>query len=249
MKYDGILICTDMDGTFLPTEENIKALKYFQGNGGKFSVATGRNVNYIKDYFKENTPGFLPNAPISLCNGSLIYDLTKDCIVKENYMPKESLSEVLELKKEHAFAVRVSQKSGSVENDDLNEINKDIDLERMYKIVCLDRVDLASLEVLLYKKFFEKYELSKSCNVLIELNPKGINKGYATNYIKEITNSKTLVCVGDYGNDIPMLKAADISYAVENATDEVKNAAMRVTVSNTEHAMAKIIEDLDMIKN
>lgn len=247
MKYDGILICTDMDGTFLPTEENIKALRYFQDNGGRFSVATGRYVDYIKNYFMEKTYGFKPNAPISLNNGSLIYDLTKDEIVKESFMPKESLEEILQIKKERDFILSIYQDGGGVVNESADEINKDVILERMYKICCGDRENIAELEALLRERFETKYEISKSCSSFIELNPKGINKGYATNYIKEITKSKTLICVGDYGNDIPMLKSADISYAVSNATDEVKKAAMRITVSNTEHAMAKIIEDLDRI--
>ena len=42
----------------------------------------------------------------------------------------------------------------------------------------------------------------------------------------------------------PMLKTADISYAVENATEEVKKSAMRITVKNTESALAKIIENI-----
>ncbi|MBQ2896922.1 MAG: HAD hydrolase family protein [Clostridia bacterium] len=53
MKYDGILICSDMDVTFEPTEQNINSLKEFQAEGGKFSVATGRNIKYVKKHFEE----------------------------------------------------------------------------------------------------------------------------------------------------------------------------------------------------
>ena len=54
-----------------------------------------------------------------------------------------------------------------------------------------------------------------------------------------------VVAVGDYHNDIEMLRAAGVSVAVANAVDEVKAVADYVTVSNDEHAIAKVIEGLD----
>jgi hydroxymethylpyrimidine pyrophosphatase-like HAD family hydrolase len=42
-----------------------------------------------------------------------------------------------------------------------------------------------------------------------------------------------------------MIRAADIGYAVENATDEVKSAADRLTVDCKEHAIAAIIREIE----
>ena len=42
-----------------------------------------------------------------------------------------------------------------------------------------------------------------------------------------------------------MLKAAGLGVAVANATPEAKAAADLVTVSNEEHAIAKIISDIE----
>ena len=55
--------------------------------------------------------------------------------------------------------------------------------------------------------------------------------------------SKT-VAVGDFENDVSMIKAAGIGYAVANAKDCAKAAADRITVSNDEHAIAAIIAEL-----
>jgi len=53
------------------------------------------------------------------------------------------------------------------------------------------------------------------------------------------------VAVGDYFNDISMLRAAGRGYAVANAVEEAKAAADYVTVSNNEHAIAAIVEHLE----
>ena len=42
-----------------------------------------------------------------------------------------------------------------------------------------------------------------------------------------------------------MICAAGAGYAVFNAVDEVKLAADHVTASNNEHAIAKIVDDID----
>ena len=53
------------------------------------------------------------------------------------------------------------------------------------------------------------------------------------------------VAVGDYDNDVGMLRAAKLGVAVANASPAAKAAADHITVSNEEHAIAKIISDLD----
>ena len=54
----------------------------------------------------------------------------------------------------------------------------------------------------------------------------------------------TTIGVGDYENDLSLVRDADIGYAVGNAIDEVKAVASRVTVPNTQHAIARIIAEL-----
>ena len=55
---------------------------------------------------------------------------------------------------------------------------------------------------------------------------------------------KTLICVGDYENDIPMIKEADIGYAVANACEPLKKAADRITKESAGKAIAEIIYSL-----
>ena len=55
---------------------------------------------------------------------------------------------------------------------------------------------------------------------------------------------KNTIAVGDYNNDIAMVKAAGVGYAVANAVDELKAVADKITVSNNEHAIARIIKEI-----
>ena len=52
------------------------------------------------------------------------------------------------------------------------------------------------------------------------------------------------MCVGDFENDISMIKEADIGYAVGNAADELKAVADRITVNAADGAIAKIIYEI-----
>ena len=246
MNYKGYLICTDMDGTFCPTEENFEAIKYFQENGGLFTVATGRNISYIDEYF--SSLPIKPNAPAVMCNGSVIYDYETDKILCEHFLNPEDYKLFIEIGNKFDVRVRFSQRASSVENENIFSADPNdteiLDIHHLYKGVWHNTENIEPVEKYMFENYADKYQLTKSCSSLIEANPKGISKSWGTLYVKELTNCHTLICAGDYGNDIPMLKTADISYAVENATEEVKKAAMRITVKNTESALAKIIKEI-----
>lgn len=244
MKYKGYLICTDMDGTFCKTDKNFEAIRKFQEGGGLFTVATGRNTSYIDEYF--SALPIKPNAPAIMCNGSVIFDYEQNKIIKEHFLPEDAYEEFYNIATKFDVMIRFALRGGTPENEHhfASETAVASDRAHFYKAVwhTLDKMDL--LEPYIYEKLSGRYELSKSCSSLIEANPKGISKSSGTLFVKEYTKCHTLICVGDYGNDIPMLKTADISYAVENATEEVKKSAMRITVKNTDSAIAEIIESI-----
>lgn len=56
---------------------------------------------------------------------------------------------------------------------------------------------------------------------------------------------KKTIAVGDYENDISMIRSAGVGYAAENACPAAKAAADRITVSNEEHAIAAIVADIE----
>ena len=93
-----------------------------------------------------------------------------------------------------------------------------------------------------YKNIFE---FSRSWSFGVEVLPLNGNKASGVMFLKQyLKNVTKTICAGDFENDISMLKIADISYAVSNACDSAKDVATKITVSNDESAIAKIISEL-----
>ena len=93
-KFDGILICTDLDGTLLRndksiSDENINAIEYFKKEGGIFTFVTGRMPFFVSDMCEM----VKPNGPFGCINGGGLYDYNK-----KEYMWMADMSDnVLEL--------------------------------------------------------------------------------------------------------------------------------------------------------
>jgi len=73
-KYSGILICSDFDETIAirreVSKENREAIKYFCDNGGAFTVISGRQFKFMKEYAGD----IGINAPFAGLNGSFIWN-------------------------------------------------------------------------------------------------------------------------------------------------------------------------------
>jgi len=55
-------------------------------------------------------------------------------------------------------------------------------------------------------------------------------------------SSDAVATIGDMQNDLPMFAASGLSFAMGNATDDVKRHAKRVTASNEEDGFAKAMD-------
>ena len=77
---------------------------------------------------------------------------------------------------------------------------------------------------------------------MVSIMPKGVDKGYAVNMLRGMVNPSIVIAMGDAENDVPMLKAADIAIAVNNAIPEVKSIAHYVTKGNDGGGVVEVIE-------
>ena len=70
------------------------------------------------------------------------------------------------------------------------------------------------------------------------------SKYNAVQFLKKKYGFERVVAFGDNLNDLPIFKAADESYAVENAKEDVKNHATAVIGKNTDDAVAEFLINL-----
>lgn len=274
-KFDGVLLCSDIDATLLSggvlPEENQKAIKYFQDNGGRFTLCTGRLFDFLDKY----SHLVLPNAPFIAMNGTMIVDkstgetlytcpldadpgqMTEDTLrtipyLLAAYVFPEGHSTQVKLTGDGDFEVifpeiegRPSEKAKNA--DELNSLFGYPDKNKIYKIVFTvktERSDEAKAEIM---KRFEGFSVFRSWINGIEVQSPLADKGKGARMLANLLGDvRLLVCAGDYENDISMIKEADIGYAVANAHPSVKAVADRVTKREClDGAMAEIIYDLD----
>lgn len=245
-SFKGILLCSDLDGTLRDSKgaiskENIEAIRYFCDNGGLFTLCTGRNPSHARALCEK---GLIINTALIALNGAMIYDLEKAAVLYENPIDKTELFDVDKFIEENRQYISdvvfhsIETKSRYAEIGD----------DKLYKIVFVSKSEADSrvLRNLLEVNGGGRFFITNSWGEGLELLAKNSTKGECLKRIRNHIDceiNKT-VCVGDYENDLSMLTAADLSYAVENALPEVKAAADRITVSNNENALARIIEEL-----
>lgn len=253
-KYEGILLCTDYDGTLFYNgvhPRNLEAIREFTAGGGRFTLATGR-ANYE---VRENDMPVKPNAPMLCMIGSRIWDFTEQKslgdftmdgseadVIRKIYVHLRENSEVL---LDDASVYRADKPYLFTNHTDAAIEEGACRIDGAYKVVFWLKDNYTP------RLFEEVREIcGDTCNLcsnredILEITTRGVHKGSAVLKLKEILGAHTLICAGDFNGDIPMLKAADIGYAVENAADEVKAAADRVTVHAKDGAIAEIIANL-----
>ena len=264
--FDGILICTDLDGTLFKNDktvskENLKAIEYFIERGGIFTFVTGRMPYYVGDILNK----VKPNAPIGCINGGGLYDYINQKYLWKSAMPDETveLIKFIDDKFENIgiHVVTFEKTYFSKENSATEHFRKITNQKRLIchytevreplaKIIFSsdDVEEILSIENTLHNHpLAEKFDFIRSEKAFYEVLPKGINKGASIQKLCEYLNidiNKT-IAIGDYNNDIPMFKAAKAGIAVSNACDDALKAADYITVSNEENAIAQVISDLE----
>ena len=76
----------------------------------------------------------------------------------------------------------------------------------------------------------------------VEICPQNCTKAKAILKMKERYGFQKAVVFGDSVNDLPMFRAADEAYAVDNALEELKGIATGVIGRNDEDAVARVLE-------
>lgn len=264
-KFDGILLCSDLDGTLLSSDrsiskENLEAIEYFKAEGGMFTFVTGRMPFFIGDLCDT----VRPNVPFGCVNGGGIYDCVKKDYVWLNGIESEAKDiarDVSDQIEDIGVQVTTFHKIYFCrENEVMKQFRAITHVENTVRDFCEIDEPLAKivfgvtgekmlndLKASLKKhSLYDRFDYVQSEEYLFEILPKGSGKGAIMrelpNYVgRQVTKT---VAVGDFNNDISMLKEADLGIAVSNACKELLEVADKVTVSNDEHAIREVINTL-----
>ena len=250
--FDGYLMCVDFDGTVAHGGKivpcNVDAIRYFEEQGGRFTICTGRQPAFIVE---SNLPVKL-NAPLLAMNGTILFDMEKTEILRCWTSGRElwEWSEELFLRYPTEIeAIRYYTPTcepiltrGENTPEDMHPY---FDLP-LYKVIVIVHSAVSDRMIReITETSGDRFHVSRSWIRGIELQSPDSGKGVAVKTLRRMLgNIHTVVCAGDYENDISMLRVADISYAVGNAVPAVKEAAMRETVDCADGAIAAIIEEL-----
>lgn len=266
-KFEGILICTDLDGTLLKNDktvsaENIEAINYFKDNGGLFTFITGRMPYYSSEIYET----IEPNAPFGCINGGGLYDHRTGEYVWHAPDFDKDVFELIECVEKNVSEIGIqvvayertyfSSVNAATEKfrkrtgvPDLRRHYRDVD-EPIAKIVFADfdqsKINKVESSIKSHP-LSENYSYIQSEETLYEILPKGMSKGTVLLKMADILgiDKRKTVAVGDYDNDVSMLSVAGAGIAVANASPDAKAAAKYITVSNEEHAIARIIADIE----
>ena len=252
--FSDILICSDFDGTLFHGKKqcisdiDAEAIRYFQEHGGAFTLCTGRFPTVLQD---KNVTNVSINAPLICMNGALIYNLQKKEKLFEDIMNSDIFETILKI---------------CERQDDINNIFLPVHNDIGETRYCLPS-EIETIKSLtqcgIYKVVFhinnercdeilervcaitpERFVVSRSWAWGIEVQNATSSKGLSARKVANLLGRKTLICVGDYENDISMIKEADIGYAVANACEPLKKAADRITNAKVGGAIAEIIYSL-----
>ncbi|HEY5585525.1 MAG TPA: Cof-type HAD-IIB family hydrolase [Ruminiclostridium sp.] len=265
-SYKKYLIISDLDGTLINSQHvisqnNLDAIEYFIKCGGTFAVATGRTIHNIRLHIKN----LMLNGPCILYNGSALYDFEKEKFLNTEYLERYLLNEYI------AYCMRTF-KNMVVEIFTLEMMyiitpDENVDpyilLEKqVFERSTLDEVSkIKWIKVLLSDTPENLHKASRaladfglvtqlnsvfSHKYYLELLKKDVSKGFGLKILKQLPEyrDKIVIAVGDYDNDIEMIKAADVGIAMDNARDCVKQVADKITVNNDQDALHDIIYNI-----
>ncbi len=270
LKYK--LICIDLDGTLLNDNkevsiENIKIIQEAIKKGVVICITTGRILKFVDKY----NDILNISIPVIASNGSIIYynneefeinsltleeileikkiaskynvDVylnTDDSVICEKKIPSDYSYKVLNEKVIDKYKVKV------IENYPFEKLFSN-GKSNVVKAICINKNDLE--EIRKVRKELEesvKFQVSSAEYEYCEINPKGVSKGGAVEKLAKKLNIEMdeVICIGDGGNDLEMLKKAGFSVAMKNGMISVKEIADYITESNNDNGVGKVIKDL-----
>ena len=265
--FDGCLLISDIDGTLMHKgvipQKNLDAIEWFKSEGGVFTIATGRQAGAALESYKQ----VKANAPLIAVQGGVIYDCNENKVLSQVNLNPEIFDTVFDIL--NRFPTIGCEVCGGVEACLLKEntgtrwhseyesieylpLPADIKTFDTAKILFAADDDESFKEAIEYSNQFEfdycYFVASSNTPVAryLEILPANVNKGVAANNLKNILNAKYCFGIGDYYNDLELIRDTDYSAAVAGAPEDLKQLADYVTCACEDGAVADFINQISL---
>ncbi|MBQ8550570.1 MAG: HAD-IIB family hydrolase [Clostridia bacterium] len=273
-KFSGLLLVSDIDGTLIGgapkvSDANAQKINYFIENGGYFTIATGRCVDACRELLKSVNL----SAPAAMVNGTVIYDYASEQVVTSRGMDDKIKNLVREIanrknpligievhSREKVIDVAVTNKV-EIHNlyEDLHPIIMSVDEALKYEwnkvLFTFEdgytreqlRKDFLALGANPEQIMFTNAHLDDGVHEYLEIIPMGADKGTGITLLAESlgVDIKNVYGIGDYYNDIPMLKTVGCAGVVGGAPEEIIKMADFVSSTVEEGAVGRFIDYIE----
>ncbi len=261
-----VILLSDMDGTLLNSKKQITdtdraAIERFQALGGHFTVATGRTIQSFEQFLSILDL----RSPVIMYNGAAIHDYSSGETLYTQPLPQECKAMAIEL------LAAMPEAGGEVLKAEGTYVFSNTEYQKLHTKLCgivpefaalpdieeggwlkvlfsMAPEDIPHMELLTRQLGFDKKaDFVRSADIFLEMLPPGVSKGSALTEYRKLPGYEdfTFVAVGDFDNDLEMIKAADVGACPANAEDNVKAAAdIVLTHTNDEGAVAELIEHI-----
>jgi Cof subfamily protein (haloacid dehalogenase superfamily) len=269
--FSKFLIASDLDGTFLNKEvksvpRNLDAIAHFQAHGGLFTVNTGRAHYTVRSSVPDTQ--CVVNAPGALCNGAYLYNYQTGEILLGELLPPEDVTDILEFCRTRfpdvglrgilREKVLVHEPEGiehsRVFGNEQGLVVFDLPVQdwpttNWFKLVARSTpARIAEMRNAFAATFGERFGRTSSSARVVEIQLPHSNKAVGLEKMRLLSPeiaSRTIIACGDFENDIPALKAADIAICPANAMEEVKKICDFVLCDCDDGLIADIIEHIE----
>lgn len=266
--FDGVLLVSDVDATLLDKQKNIPpqnlaAIERFKAQGGAFTIATGR-THLTCDSIAQRSG---VNAPVIVYNGGGVYDRATQTFLWRRMLERDALIEPFRILMARHPDVGVEINAGGPAL--MVNATAPIDPNVLRGNFPYTRADIADAPAQWFKIMFNAPQksilkalepeargllapfLAQGCTLTysgesyLELLP--ASKGTALEQLARIQGyaRENIIAVGDYDNDVEMIRWAGLGVAVANAQENVRAAADQIVCTSDEGAIAQLIALLE----
>ncbi|MCD6097854.1 HAD family hydrolase [bacterium] len=266
------LLLLDLDGTLLNGKLSIgkrtsEAIRSLSKKGVNTTLVTGRMLSAVKRY----ADSLRVTSPIIALNGAYIADPDARCILLDKRIPKPVPNEILQKLKDLPLAVNIILGKRAISSN-LDDLSKKAVESWLANIQFIDRIDVVSENPNMMLFLGDENNIKEACTRLepfrskvviysyasirykpkwyVEVRPAGTSKGKAVELLLKYleVSPQNVLSVGDFLNDMPMLKLTGHSACVANAHPEVKTAVDYVShLSNDQEGVFDILKQFGLV--